>query len=357
MEENRNNRAVERRMKEALKNDRARIQVGRISHFGLLEMSRQRLRPGLIEGTFKPCPHCEGRGIVRSVSSCGLGVLRQIEDYLQKGRSDSLTVKLAREVAFYLLNEKRDSLLELEQQYGISIFLVPGDEMKGTQAVIERAPDRARIQRRVTATATPVQMESAFTSETEMESDETEEVSDEESADDAGADADGSEETRADGQDGQQRREGGRRRRRRGRRGQRWEDRGPRTETEQTSDGSEVVVAADETEVDADIRQSDEGPVPAETVAAETAQDGEASGDASQTEGGERNNNDRRGRRKGRFGRNRERHGEGNGNGNGEGHRPGARRSPQSRPAPPRKTCTGRSSSSQFTAIFRVEYS
>ena len=73
MEENRNNRDVERRMKEALKNDRARIQVGRISHFGLLEMSRQRLRPGLIEGTFRTCPHCEGRGMVRSVSSCGLG--------------------------------------------------------------------------------------------------------------------------------------------------------------------------------------------------------------------------------------------------------------------------------------------
>ena len=72
MEEKRNNRNVERRLKEALKNDRARIQVGRISHFGLLEMSRQRLRPGLLEGSSRTCPHCEGRGIVRSISSCGL---------------------------------------------------------------------------------------------------------------------------------------------------------------------------------------------------------------------------------------------------------------------------------------------
>src|SRR6185503_18416146 len=76
MEEKRNNRAVERRLKEALKNDRARIQVGRISHFGLLEMSRQRLRPSLLEGSTLMCPHCEGRGIVRSVSSCALSVLR-----------------------------------------------------------------------------------------------------------------------------------------------------------------------------------------------------------------------------------------------------------------------------------------
>ena len=82
MEEKRNNRNVERRIKDALKNDRARIQVGRISHFGLLEMSRQRLRQGMLEGSTKVCPHCEGRGIIRSVSSCALSVLRQIEDQL-----------------------------------------------------------------------------------------------------------------------------------------------------------------------------------------------------------------------------------------------------------------------------------
>ena len=166
MEENRNNRAVERRMKDALKNDRARIQVGRISHFGLLEMSRQRLRPGLLEGTFRPCPHCEGRGITRSVPSCGLGVLRNIEEFLQKGRAENLTVKCAREVAFYLLNEKRDSLLIIEQAYGISIFVQPSDDVKGPQAVIERAQDRENIKRRIPS-ATPVQMDSAFSTEPE----------------------------------------------------------------------------------------------------------------------------------------------------------------------------------------------
>ena len=95
MEEKRNNRNVERRLKEALKNDRARIQVGRISHFGLLEMSRQRLRPGLLEGSSRTCPHCEGRGIVRSISSCGLSVLRTIEEHLIARKPENLTVKCA----------------------------------------------------------------------------------------------------------------------------------------------------------------------------------------------------------------------------------------------------------------------
>src|SRR5690606_7598273 len=82
MEEKRNNRAVERRLKEKLKDDRARIQVGRISHFGLLEMSRQRMRSGMVEGSTLPCPHCQGRGIVRSVESSSLHILRSIEEYI-----------------------------------------------------------------------------------------------------------------------------------------------------------------------------------------------------------------------------------------------------------------------------------
>jgi ribonuclease E len=164
MDENRNNRSVERRIREALKNDRARIQIGRISHFGLLEMSRQRLRPGLLEGTFRSCPHCEGRGIIRSVSSCGLGVLRNIEEQLQK-RAENLTVKCARDVAFYLLNEKRDSLLNLEQAYGVTVFLVPGgDDLKDTQVQVERAPHRTLPPRRIAA-ASPVQIDSAFPEE------------------------------------------------------------------------------------------------------------------------------------------------------------------------------------------------
>ncbi|MDP8998152.1 MAG: ribonuclease E/G, partial [Pseudomonadota bacterium] len=215
MEENRNNRAVERRMKDALKNDRARIQVGHISHFGLLEMSRQRLRPGLLEGSFKTCAHCEGRGIVRSVPSCGLGVLRQIEEYLQKGKAENLTVKAPREVAFYLLNDKRDSLLEIEQQYGISIFLMPGDDIKGSQAVIERAPEREKIKRR-SLVATPVQMESAFNDEPEVAEEEV--IEDESGQETGNASTEAGDEHAADG-NSEQRRDGGRKRRRRGRRG------------------------------------------------------------------------------------------------------------------------------------------
>ena len=160
MEEKRNNRAVERRLKEALKNDRARIQVGRISHFGLLEMSRQRLRPSLLEGSTRVCPHCEGRGIVRSVASCALSVMRAIEEHLIGRTAENLTVKCVREVSSYILNEKRNHLLDLESSYGISIFIVPNDDMKGSQVQIERAGERAFIQRR--PQAQPVKIDTAF---------------------------------------------------------------------------------------------------------------------------------------------------------------------------------------------------
>ena len=151
MEEKRNNRNVERRIKDALKNDRARIQVGRISHFGLLEMSRQRLRQGMLEGSTKVCPHCEGRGIIRSVSSCALSVLRQIEDQLNGRKAENLTVHCHREIATYILNEKREHLLQIEGAYGISIFIVPSDSVKAAEAVIERGAERAVPIRRVSA--------------------------------------------------------------------------------------------------------------------------------------------------------------------------------------------------------------
>ncbi|MFZ5673846.1 MAG: Rne/Rng family ribonuclease, partial [Pseudomonadota bacterium] len=160
MEEKRNNRSVERRLKEALKNDRARIQVGRISHFGLLEMSRQRLRPSLLEGSTRVCPHCEGRGIVRSVSSCALSVMRAIEEHLISRKAENLTVKCHRDVAAYVLNEKRNHLLDLEATYTISIFIVPSDDMKGSQVLIERAGERAVPQRKTAAA--PVKIDTAF---------------------------------------------------------------------------------------------------------------------------------------------------------------------------------------------------
>ena len=166
MEENRNNRSVERRLKDALKNDRARIQVGRISHFGLMEMSRQRLRPGILEGSSRTCPHCEGRGMVRSISSCGLSVLRAIEEHLMSKKAEHLTVKCSREVAFYVLNEKRDNLLSIEQAYGISVFIVPSDDMKGSQAVIERAGERNIVIRKAPPS---VKIDSAYEEDAEEE--------------------------------------------------------------------------------------------------------------------------------------------------------------------------------------------
>ena len=183
MEEKRNNRNVERRIKEALKNDRARIQVGRISHFGLLEMSRQRLRPGLLEGSSRTCPHCEGRGIVRSISSCGLSVLRAIEEYLIARKAENLTVKVHPDVASYILNEKRDNLLSVETTYGISIFIVPSVDVKGSQVVIERAGERNIPPRKVNVT--PVRMDQSFATEEEAEDAPVEEAAEEEPSEEA----------------------------------------------------------------------------------------------------------------------------------------------------------------------------
>ena len=132
MEENRNNRAVERRLKDALKNDRARIQVGRISHFGLLEMSRQRMRTGVLEGSTVVCPHCAGSGMMRSTASVALHVLRVLEDTLIKSASHNITVRTRTEVALYILNQKRSHLRDLEARFGVSITVAADDTLTGT---------------------------------------------------------------------------------------------------------------------------------------------------------------------------------------------------------------------------------
>jgi ribonuclease E len=132
MEESRNNRSVERRMKEALKNDRARIQIGRISHFGLLEMSRQRIRTGVLEGSTIICPHCAGVGTVRSTSSIALHVLRLLEDALIKSASHNITMRTRTEVALYILNQKRANLRELERRFGVAITIAADDSLTGT---------------------------------------------------------------------------------------------------------------------------------------------------------------------------------------------------------------------------------
>ncbi|TPI13222.1 Rne/Rng family ribonuclease [Mesorhizobium sp. B4-1-1] len=132
MEENRNNRSVEKRLKDHLKNDRARIQVGRISHFGLMEMSRQRIRASVLESTMKPCPHCGGTGHVRSDSSVALMVVRAIEEFLLKDSRSHIIVRTPAATALYVLNHKRANLVELEARFGLTIT-IEADETLGTQ--------------------------------------------------------------------------------------------------------------------------------------------------------------------------------------------------------------------------------
>jgi len=137
MDNNSNIRKVEKAMKEAMKNDRARIQVGRISSFGLMEMSRQRLRTGVLEASTRPCPHCEGSGFVRTASSAGLSALRLIEDEAARGRGSQLLLRASQEAAFYLLNRKRTELAEIEERYGVMIEVAPDGEQEGARMSVE----------------------------------------------------------------------------------------------------------------------------------------------------------------------------------------------------------------------------
>jgi len=126
MDERRNNAAVEKRMKERLKSDRARIQIGRISAFGLMEMSRQRLRPGMLEASTAPCPHCHGSGLIRSADSLALSILREIEEEGVRNRSGEVKVIAPVQIANFIMNQKRDHLIAIEARYGMSV-LVEGD--------------------------------------------------------------------------------------------------------------------------------------------------------------------------------------------------------------------------------------
>ena len=142
MEYNSNTRKVEKAMKEALKNDRARIQVGRISSFGLMEMSRQRLRTGVLEATTRPCPHCDGTGLVRTASSAGLSALRLIEDEAAKAKGTTIKLAASTEAAFYLLNEKRGELVEIEERYGVTVEVSPEGEDEGAKMNVSSAGPR-----------------------------------------------------------------------------------------------------------------------------------------------------------------------------------------------------------------------
>ena len=136
MDEKRNNRSVERRLKECLKHDRARIQVGRISHFGLLEMSRQRIRTSVLESSTEKCPYCGGSGHVRSVSSLALQVLRALEEQLIRGATHNLIARTRPDVALYVLNQKRAHLRSLEERFAITITVSADDSVRAPQAFI-----------------------------------------------------------------------------------------------------------------------------------------------------------------------------------------------------------------------------
>ncbi len=126
MDERKNNAAVEKRFKDSLKDDRARIQVGRISGFGLLEMSRQRLRPGMLEATTQPCVHCHGTGLLRSDDNVSLGILRQLEEEGARGRTKEVLVKVPHVIMNFLMNQKREMIAQIEMRYGMAVR-VEGD--------------------------------------------------------------------------------------------------------------------------------------------------------------------------------------------------------------------------------------
>lgn len=211
MMENRSNRAVERKLKECLKNDRARIQVGRISHFGLLEMSRQRIRQGVVESSTHKCPTCNGTGLVRSVESLALMVMRNVEDHVLKKPGQSISLRVPTDVALYVLNTKRHTLNALEIKYDLSITVVADDHVGPSHFAIERGEARA-IEREQLAGPVRVDTTSIPDAEPEVEA----EVEEEDEIVEAS-----SEEARGD-ESGER---SGRRRRRRRRGGERAETR------------------------------------------------------------------------------------------------------------------------------------
>jgi ribonuclease E len=142
MEQNSHVRKVEKAMKEALKNDRARIQVGRISSFGLLEMSRQRLRTGVLEASTKACPHCEGTGLMRTASSAGLSALRMIEEEAARGRGEKVCLRAGAEAAVYVLNKKRSELAEIEARYGVSVEVQVDPSFEGARMAVDSSGPR-----------------------------------------------------------------------------------------------------------------------------------------------------------------------------------------------------------------------
>ena len=240
MEESRNDREVEKRLRDAVKNDRARVQIGKISQFGLMEMSRQRLRAGVIAGSTVSCPHCGGAGIVRSVESTALRVLRALEEEGEKNRAAAVTVKIAADVAIYVLNQKRRELARIEAEHAMEIEFVPVSAMQAGTFEIDRTRTRDPAERPRNAA---VSIEAGFVPsdepepeiEEEIDEEEAEEIAENQASDEDDAAPEGLEEEARPRGDGE--RDGGRRRRRRGGRGRNRDrdrgERGPRPEQPQ----------------------------------------------------------------------------------------------------------------------------
>ena len=223
MEEGRNDREVEKRLRDAVKNDRARVQIGKISQFGLLEMSRQRLRAGVIAGSTVTCPHCEGLGLVRSIESTALRVLRGLEEEAEKNRAAAVTVRIANDVAIYVLNQKRHELARIEAEHGMEIFFDPKDGIAAGTFELERTKQRDPSER---PRNSAVSIEAGFVPSSEPEPEYEEEIEEEELVEADGGQQDSRDEDEEDrpaapsGERGERGdRENGRRKRRRGGRG------------------------------------------------------------------------------------------------------------------------------------------
>jgi ribonuclease E len=292
MEEHRNQAAVERKLKEAMRHDRARIQLGRISPFGLLELSRQRLRPSLLEASTQPCPHCNGTGHIRSTESTALHVLRSIEEEGMRRRSAEISVTVPTEVALYMLNHKRDALLHAEQRYGFRVTIGNDDALVPPAFRLERL--RTLTPAEIAALPPPV----ALAPPVEEEEEDVVIEEEEEAAGQAEAGAERREPPaeRGDGEQAQERRR--RRRRRRGRRSEEGREAAPSMPPPLSEIGAPLP-AAEESE-------PEEASPPPALPAGEAAAP-EPGGAAGEPGGGRKRR--RRGRRGGR--RRRREHGEG----------------------------------------------
>ena len=257
MEEGRNDREVEKRLRDAVKNDRARVQIGKISQFGLLEMSRQRLRAGVIAGSTVTCPHCAGIGLVRSIESTALRVLRGLEEEAEKNRAAAVTVRIANDVAIYVLNQKRHELSRIEAEHGMEIFFDPKDGLAAGTFELERTKQRDPSER---PRNSAVSIEAGFVPSSEPEPEYEEEVEEEELVEADGGqqdtrdDDDEERPAAAQGERGDRGdREGGRRKRRRGGRGRN------RDRDGQRPSGADTGVAVAAPVEDAQLSVSEEG--------------------------------------------------------------------------------------------------